>query len=594
MTALLGAASVWPVCAQEVTVDLSQFATPTATRILRALAAQGDARMPYSINATYNGDPRTRMAFAWFTNAGVTSGQVQIAKGRVDDPEAFAAAATAIDAASAPTGELNYTVPKNYVEGVEPGDKRSYVSHKALARDLEPGTEYSWRVGCEGAWSPIGHFRTAADQYPGGYDFIYITDTQAQNDEMFDISQRTVHTAKELVPGAQFVLVNGDLVETYLVESGERWNFDIDDNSEWESEQWFSTMQDVWMDTPLVPLQGNHDTSEHHNWWLHFNTDDTFNAEAPAGAGTRMPGTVYSFVQGGALFMAINYEEWNEPGYFEALAQWMRRQVAAHPEAKWRIATFHKNMFTGSKSHQSDADAVEVRKAMLPVFEELGIHLALQGHDHIYEVIGPVKLSDKTLIADEVQCVEAVEGGKRENMTGREGGVFNVARGTLFFLNNSAGKKKYEPRTEQEMIAAIADHDVDNYWGLFSGKFGQTGEPTFSRVHVTDDKITIDTYTVDPKGNATLYDSIDVVNDGSVAVPEVAAGAAVTLRHDNAARTLTVQAPGQAAVTVYTAAGAVALAGQAPTLSTAALAQGVYVVKVECEGRNFYGKIQVR
>lgn len=592
LAALAAAASLCEATAQTVTLDLGKYATPTATRLLRALSAPEDARAPYCVNATYNGDPRSRMGFAWFTNSDTSTGTLQIVAGHTDTADDFATPTLTVQAESRPTGELNYTVPKNNVAGVEPNTKRTYTSHKALATGLTADTEYSWRVGQEGAWSPIGHFRTAADTYADGFDFLYVTDTQAQNDEMFDISQRTLHTAKETVPEAKFVLVNGDLVETYLVESGERWNFDIEDNSEWESEQWFETMSDVWRNTPLVPLQGNHDTSEHLNWWLHFNTNNDFNATAAAP--TRMPGTVYSFVQGGVLFMAINYEEWNEEGYFESLAAWMRQQVNAHPEVKWRVATFHKNMFTGSRSHQSDADGRVVREHMLPVFAELNIDVALQGHDHIYEVIGPVDLSSSTLIADEVTCVEMVEGGRRENMTGKEGGVFDVSRGTLFFLNNSAGKKKYEPRTEEEMIAALADHGVENYWGLFSGKFGQTGEPTFSRVHVTDDNINIKTYTVDTKGNANLYDAFDIVKGTGTDINQAKAQEAVKVSVDNAQRVINVKAPTGAAVAVYNAAGAQVAQGAAPQVSTNGLGAGVYVVRVTVDGRNFYGKVQVK
>lgn len=592
LVAAMVAAAALQSSAQQLTVDLSRYATPTATRLARTLAAMEDAATPYSINMTVNGDPCSRMAFAWFTNPEVTTGKVQIVKGHADSEEAFAAPEMEIEAVSQATPSLNYTVPKNFVEGVEPGSRHVYTSHKALATGLQPDTEYSWRVGTEQGWSTVGHFRTAPQDNANGYDFIYITDTQAQNDEMFDISQRTVHAAREVVPDAQFVLVNGDLVETYLVESGERWNFDIDDNSEWESEQWFQTMQDVWMDYPLVPVQGNHDTSENHNWWLHFNTDNSFNAASAVP--TEMPGSVYSFVRGGVLFMAINYEDWNKEGYFTALSDWMRSQVAANPDVKWRVATFHKNMFTGSKSHQSDYDATQVRQAMLPVFDELDIDVALQGHDHIYEVIGPVSLMDQTLIADEVQCVQTVEGGRRENMTGKEGGVFNVAQGTLFFLNNSAGKKKYEPRNESEMIAALADHGVENYWGLFSGKFGQTGEPTFSRVHVTDSKITIDTYCVDPKGNSNLYDSFDIIKDPSHVSVAEAMTQKVTMRHDDSSRLLTVSGLEQAPVTVYNVAGMVCATGTAPQVSTSALIPGVYVVKAQDGDKAYYGKISVK
>ena len=94
-------------------------------------------------------------------------------------------------------------------------------------------------------------------------------------------------------------------------------------------------------------------------------------------------------------------------------------------------------------------------------------------------MIGPVNNLNKTLVEGSVEKVETVgDGGERENMTGKNGGVFDVSKGTLYFLNNSAGKKKYEPRTEAEMIASLGKHEIENYWGLFSGKFGQTGEPT--------------------------------------------------------------------------------------------------------------------
>lgn len=36
-----------------------------------------------------------------------------------------------------------------------------------------------------------------------------------------------------------------------------------------------------------------------------------------------------------------------------------------------------------------------------------------------------------------------------------------------------------------EMEAAKSSHGITNYMGLFTGKFGQTGEPTLSDVNVT-------------------------------------------------------------------------------------------------------------
>ncbi len=380
------------------------------------------------------------------------------------------------------------------------------------------------------------------------------------------------------------MLVNGDLVET----SGTN-------NPEWEYELWFGTMQDIWMNYPLVVAQGNHDTNSNSNFTWHFNTDTSFNQTSAVT--TTMDGTVYSFVYGDALFMVINYEDYKKEGYFQALADWMRKQVEAHKNVKWRIATFHKNMFTGSKSHQSDSDGRLVRENMLPVFDELDIDLALQGHDHIYEVIGPVNNSRKTLVEGAVEEVETVEpGGVRENMTGKQGGVFNVKEGTLYFLNNSAGKKKYEPRNEQAMIDAYADHQVENYWGLFSGKFGQTGEPTFSNVTVTADTIFISTYTVDDAGTPSLFDSFKVIKEDkttegmtSVTAPDV------RIYADNEARTIVIDGVEPESVEVYAANGVLArrIQGKAVSVSTQDMTRGLYIVKAVKGKKSYYGKVVV-
>ena len=487
--------------AETSSLNSADYSIPDWTRLMQYAASMKPAGAPFSINMTVNGDPSTQMGFAWFTNPGVAAGMVQIVEKENAVEEDFSNPAKTFPASAVNVSGLNYSIEANRLDGITANQKKDYVSHKALATGLRPSTGYSFRVGSEESWSQIGHFTTASAQKDESYSFIYITDTQSQNSTMFDVSQKTVHAAVRTVPDASFILCNGDLVET----SG-------NNNSEWEYEQWFSTMQDIWLDYPLVVTMGNHDKSANSNFAYHFNNNNSFNENSLVKAD--MDGTVFSFIRGDVLYMVINYENYGKEGYLSALADWMRRQVNEHKDVKWRVASFHKNMFTGSKSHQDDSDGKAVRKVMLPLFEELGINIAFQGHDHIYEVIGPVSNISKTLVESAVGNVEIVsEGGARENMTGKSGGVFDVSKGTLYFLNNSAGKKKYEPRDEQEMILSFSKHEIENYWGLFSGKFGQTGEPTFSKVEVSPNEFIITTYTVDDAGNANIFDSFKVRNN---------------------------------------------------------------------------------
>jgi hypothetical protein len=217
--------------------------------------------------------------------------------------------------------------------------------------------------------------------------------------------------------------------------------------------------------------------------------------------------------------MALDYEDYGVAGQLDSIGNWMRRQVAANPTTKWRIAFYHKTMYTGSSSHQSDTDGKTVRDKLAPVFDELNIDLALQGHDHVYEVMGPIK--NKTLVANAVSNLITVTFDAVNNVTAKNGGLFNVKNGTLYFLNNSAGLKKYLPRSQSQMSDVEAGLGLTNYFGMFTGRFGQGNNPTFSNITVSTDTIEIKTFEVNPTGVSSLYDSFKIVKSNTTAVDNI-------------------------------------------------------------------------
>ena len=470
---------------------------------------------PYNINTTINGDPTSQMGIAWFTNANITGGVVQIVEGKVNRIPVFSKLKK-IQAVSVAVDTVNYVSTgagnERMIEatGFAKGEKRSYTSNKALIDNLKPNTTYTYRVGKKRAWSQTGTFTTAKNNKEA-FEFIYVTDTQANTDEMFDISKKTIETAYQQTPEAKFMLITGDLIDSGGALS-----------AEWEWEQWFEKMQDVLLHLPVAPAQGNHDTSPFRNWFHHFNTDDFFNAQQSSDESrTAMGGTVRSFVYGDALFMILNWEDYRkgEP-YFAALEQWMREQISKHADIKWRIAAFHKTLFTGSAGHQNGSDGRIIRERFAHVFHNLGIDLAIQGHDHVYEVIGVIAAdgTNFTHLANAVTNQTFVTPTPADgrsvstDVTGKRGGTYDVSDGTIYFLNNSAGRKKYYPRSQEQMEAAFPQHGVKDYFSLFN-KFGQTGEPTFSRVKVSTDAIEISTYTVDDNGKTELFDAFRIVKN---------------------------------------------------------------------------------
>jgi len=496
-----------------VAIDSNTIDSAAIAGLSNTLAKLEPKGKPYGVNVVFNGDPTSRAGFAWYTNQNVTGGMVQVVQGNTNDTAAFASPAVTVNAASRALTDVNYNVSGNALNqlaGIPDNSKRSYTSNKATVTGLTANTAYSYRVGKAGAWSGIGHFTTAAAG-KGPFTFVYFTDPQANTDDMFAVSAKTMHKAMSMYPSANFLLSCGDLIET----SGST-------NSEWEYEQFFATQQDIWYNAVFAPIIGNHDKSANKNYTYHFNTPVvSFDSVM-----STTPGSVYSFVYGDALFMALSYEDYGVAGYLDSLKNWMKATVAANQSAKWKIVFFHKTMYTGSRSHQSDADGKTVRETMGPLFDSLKIDLALQGHDHIYEVMGPIK--NGALVADAVTNRTVVTPDARANVTGYLGGTFDVADGTLYFLNNSAGKKKYEPRSRQQMDSAETAINVTNYFGLFTGRFGQTGEPTFSNIRVSTDSINVSTYTVSETGDATLFDAFKVVKEDAVGMrPSLQPGASL-------------------------------------------------------------------
>jgi hypothetical protein len=104
---------------------------------------------------------------------------------------------------------------------------------------------------------------------------------------------------------------------------------------------------------------------------------------------------------------------------------------------------------------------------MLPVMKEVKMDLVLQGHDHCYEVIGPVD-------------------------------------STLYFIGATCGAKRYKPFTREEMEASKAIHEVENYYDLFQ-YLEQPGAPSYTRVTVSKKELLLETYKVLEDGKTELF-----------------------------------------------------------------------------------------
>ena len=458
---------------------------------------------PYCVVATINGDPKTRMAFNWFTNEGVKDGEVEIWESRDKNQESR----IRIPATATTTVPLHYAISTSGLLKNAKIDKNTafrYESHKALVENLQPGTNYSYRVGYPGHWSEIGHFRTA-DAQQGEFSFVYMTDSHIQNKEYIDAARLCADAVARYEKNARFCVFPGDFVDT-----------GTDKNSEWEWERWFEeAINPVLRQMPLVPTDGNHDNSPLLNYTYHFNTDTTFNLETKVRP--QFAGINYSFVYGDLQLIAFSEQDfWRGEYDYKAgtseylerdLGGWFRRQVAGAPEATWHVGLVHKNLFSGS-DHQRDKETPLLRATMLPVMKDCHIDMVLQGHDHTYEVIGPVDPDTRKPILEAISDRKAVPVDSLSNLTGYKNGVYNVKNGTLYFIGATCGAKRYTPLTREEMDASYHIHQVKNYFDLFTGMFGQPGAPSYTRVTVNKKYLLLESFKVLPNGQTELFNTL--------------------------------------------------------------------------------------
>ena len=486
---------------------------------------------PYCMVATINGDPATRMGFCWFTNDSIFDGEVQLianADATKADFDAGAGVIT-VNAAYKQTKALRYTGICKYIvanSGMAKNLKYRYISHKAIATDLTPGTAYSWRVGYDGHWSDIAHFRTK-DANQGEYSFIYMSDSHIMDPDYINMARRCALAAAKTVPEARFCVFPGDFVEDGTIA-----------NSEWEWERWFEeAMQPVIMQMPIVPTDGNHDDSDNINYTYHFNTDNWFNKNITLKP--QFEGIVYNFVYGDALFLVFSMQDfWREDYDYnlktseyltDHISYWFRKTVTENPDTKYRISLAHFNLFSGS-DHSTDEEPPLFRACMLPTMKACEIDVALQGHDHTYEVIGPVNPDNCTPITEAISDVETVDIDKEMNITGKKGGTFITDDGTFYFIGATCGRKRYYPhsreRMEQDYAADPADlkkgkHDVENYFDLFTGMFGQPGRPSFTKITVKEDCLEFNSYTADDnKGSVSLINTMRIKRTKPHSVPQ--------------------------------------------------------------------------
>lgn len=236
--------------------------------------------------------------------------------------------------------------------------------HNAVLSDLEPDTLYAYRVKGDNTWSEWFQFRTPASMFEP-YSAVYFGDAQNAVKAYFS---RTVREAVMTAPRARLMIHAGDLVNSRDGIHDDEWG------------EWFDAMSWSGASVSQLPVPGNHEFIEDENEYRHLVEHWEAQFKVAGNGPEGLERTVYYTDFQGVRYISLDSMEalQNEENAKQQAA-WLRNVLADNPN-HWTVVVHHHPMFSVSLGRDNPL----LRKHWLPIYEEFGVDLVLQGHDHTY------------------------------------------------------------------------------------------------------------------------------------------------------------------------------------------------------------------
>lgn len=215
--------------------------------------------------------------------------------------------------------------------------------HRVKLTGLKPYKQYSYGVECGGD-KKVGTFRTSA---PAGQPFKFVAygDTRTQPRIHAAVLDRMMRFSPD------FVLQSGDQV--------------ADGTNEAQWDEFWQVASKALSQTAYFPSLGNHE-----------------NNGAPYYRFFEVPAE-YSFDYGDAHFVALDS---NRPSAeHRAQEEWLRKDLAAHQGAKWRVVFFHHTVHTCVSIPSRRIASAVLAKRLEPILRAQKVQLVVNGHDHNYQ-----------------------------------------------------------------------------------------------------------------------------------------------------------------------------------------------------------------
>jgi hypothetical protein len=246
-------------------------------------------------------------------------------------------------------------------------------------------------------WGTQKQFRTAPDESKKEFSFAGIGDSRDGMAAWTKVSNQANGKYK-----TDFTVFNGDIVA------------DGSNGSLWDS--WFNAGSSYLENNLVLHALGNHDNTGVSTYLNNF----TF----PSVSGQSL---YYAVTYANAIFITLNSEDPTN----SAQATWLKNTLAAakaNPNIQWKVISFHRPFYTvGNHAGEMNSYFSTWWKA----FDDNGVDLVLNGHDHMYERSKPINRNVSTTAPVTKYGSGATE-GRCEIVCGGAGAPFYTGTANVF------------------------------------------------------------------------------------------------------------------------------------------------------------------
>ncbi|PKM62632.1 MAG: hypothetical protein CVU97_04195 [Firmicutes bacterium HGW-Firmicutes-21] len=328
-------------------------------------------------------------------------------------------------------------------------------TNRVTVTDLLPDTIYTYKVGNGTVWSDSYTITTGSTE---SFGFLFAGDPQIGSSNLTNDVVRwntTITRSLTFLGRVDFLISAGDQVEVA--------------SNEIQYDGYFSP--DLLKNIPVATSVGNHDVAV--NYKHHFNLPNH-----DATKGNTIAGGNYYFTYNNVLFMMLNMNNTSAAGH----KLFMENAIAANPDAKWRIVVFHQTIYSVALHSIAD-QTIKNRSSLVPVFDALDIDIVLMGHDHCYTRSYQMK-------GNQIQNEQTIN--NKGQLVDPTGIIYLTA-------NSSSGSKYYAIRNQEFVYSALSL---------------QLNVPTISKIDMTADTFTFNTYRIDTMQLIDTYSILknDVIN----------------------------------------------------------------------------------